>query len=217
MDKSKLLIIKKLDRFFGQYKFIKFRKREIIIRADDQPLGIFYLKSGVTREYVISPKGEELTLNIFRPYAFFPMPYALNQTINNHFYEAQTPVEAWRAPTDAVVEFLKKEPEVTLDLLSRIYRGLQGLFLRMEYLMGGSATERLIAELVIYGKRFGEVKNGQVEVNLRLTQKDLAAQTGTARETVGRILKSLSQKKLIVFKRKKLIINDLGGLEGQLL
>lgn len=214
---QKNIIIKKLDRFFGQYRFIKFRKREIIIRADDTPLGIFYLKSGVVREYVISPKGEELTLNIFRPYAFFPMPYALNQTINNHFYEAQTPVEAWRAPAENVMEFIRKEPEIALDLLSRIYRGLQGLFLRMEYLMGGSATNRLIAELIIYGKRFGEVKNGRIEVNLRLTQKDLAAQTGTARETVGRILKNLSKKKLIIFKNKKLIINELTKLEEQLL
>lgn len=216
MDKAKLALVKKLDRFFGQHKFIKFRKREIIIRADDTPLGIFYLKSGVVREYVISPKGEELTLNIFRPYAFFPMPYALNQTINNHFYEAQTAVETWRAPADTVLEFLKKEPEVCLDLLKRIYRGLQGLFLRMEYLMGGSATHRLVAELIIYGKRFGEVKDGQVEVNLRLTQKNLAAQTGTARETVGRILKNLSNKKLIAFKKKKLVINDLAKLEKEL-
>ena len=68
----------------------------------------------------------------------------------------------------------------------------------------------------IYAKRFGDKKTGKITVDLRLTQKDLSAQSGIARETVGRIIKTLKSKKLIVFQNKKLIINDLRGLEEKL-
>ena len=216
IDKQKSLIVKKLDKFFSTYRRISFKKGEIIIRADDPPAGIFYLKEGVVREYVISQKGEELTLNIFRPYAFFPMSYAINKTINNHFYEAQTQVLTWRAPVEDILQFIKNEPEVMFDLLARIYIGLQGIFARMEYLMTGSAKTRLITELLIYAKRFGDKKTGKITVDLRLTQKDLSSQSGIARETVGRIIKTLKSKKLIAFQNKKLIINDLRGLEEEL-
>lgn len=214
---QKNLIIKKLDEFFGQYKLLKFKKKEIVIRADDPPSGIFYLKSGVVREYAISPKGEELTLNIYRPYAFFPMSYALNKTINNHFYEAQTLVTVWRAPAEDTLQFIKNEPDIMFDLLSRVYIGLQGLFLRMGYLMTGSAEDKLLTEILIYGKRFGKIINNKLMVDLVLTQKDLAAQTGLARETVGRIIKILEEKGLIVFKKKRLTVFNLSQLEEELL
>lgn len=217
MEKSKLTIIKKLDKFFGQYKLLKFKKKEVMIRADDPPSGIFYLKSGVVREYIISPKGEELTLNIYRPYAFFPMSYALNKTVNNHFYEAQTLVTVWRAPAEDTLQFIKNEPDIMFDLLSRVYIGLQGLFLRMGYLMTGSAEDKLLTEILIYGKRFGKIINNKLVVDLELTQKDLAAQTGLARETVGRIIKNLQSKSLIISQNKRLIINNLTELENKLL
>ena len=82
--------------------------------------------------------------------------------------------------------------------------------------MTGSAKARLLTELLIYAKRFGDKKTGKITVDLRLTQKDLSAQSGIARETVGRIIKTLKSKKLIVFQNKKLIINDLRGLEEKL-
>lgn len=206
-DKRKLVISKKLENFFSKYKLQKFKKGEIIIRADDPPLGIFYLKEGVVREYVISKRDLQLTLNVYKPYAFFPVAYAINDTVSNHFYEAQTQTTLWRAPKDDVLQFIKKEPAVMFDLLSRIYKGLEGFFKRLEYSMAKDAKPRLIIELLIHAKRFG---------SLKLTQKDLAAQSGIARETVGRILKTLMEKDLISFNNKLLVINNLPELEKQL-
>lgn len=210
-------VIQKLDNFFASYKNQKFKKGEILIKAEDVPSGIFYLKEGIVKQYAISRSGEELILNVYRPISFFPMSYAINNTLSHHYYEAMTEVAIWKAPRKKVLEFIKKNGDVLLDLVSRIYHGLDGFFLRMEYLIAGSARNRLIIELIIYAKRFGEKVGNSTLIKLKITEEDLASQSGMARETVSREIKKLKEKGLITFYKNILNINDLQKLEEELL
>lgn len=210
-------VSKKLDTFFQKYKNRKYKRREILIRAADEPAGLFYLTDGIVRQYAITANGEDLTINVFKSPSLFPMAWVVNDSISPHYFEAMTPVTAWVAPKKEVLEFLKREPDILLDLVKRIYKGLDGYFMRMEHLMLGSAQARLIAELLIYARRFGEQLENQVKVNFKLTERDLAAQSGIARETVSREIQKLKQKGLINFEKNTLIINNLGKLEEELL
>ena len=54
------VLASKIDAFFNKFKHQVYKKGEILIRADDNPSGIFYLKSGGVKEYCISKKGEEI-------------------------------------------------------------------------------------------------------------------------------------------------------------
>jgi len=103
------------------------------------------------------------------------------------------------------------------DLLQRIYKGLDGYFLRMEYLMSGTAQARLIAEILIYAKRFGNEEKGKIIVGVKLTEKDLASQTGIARETVSREIHKLKDKGLVDFDKNILTVKSLVSLEDELM
>jgi CRP/FNR family transcriptional regulator len=206
-------IEEKLDNFFKIYKHQVYRKGEILVRADDNPVGIFYLKKGNVKQYTISKKGEEVIVNIFKPTAFFPMSWAINKTPNVYFFEAMNDVEVWRAPEEDVIVFIKNNSDVLYDLISRVYRGVDGVLTRMTHIMSGDAYTRLIAELLIYSKRFGKGKN---VVELHVTEKDLAAQAGMTRETVSREMKVLKDKGLVVLKTNKLILKDVLKLEDEM-
>ncbi|MBI2012200.1 Crp/Fnr family transcriptional regulator [Candidatus Daviesbacteria bacterium] len=206
----------KLDDFFKQYKYQKFEKGKILVRADANPKGIFYLTEGVVRRYSISQLGKELTLNIYRPISFFPMDFAINKTSSSHFYEAMSDVEVFRAPKKQLLEFFKENNDVMFDLISRIYKGLEGYMMRMEYLMAGNAQARLITEFLIYARRFGQLKGSKIIVNLKVTEKDLASQSGMTRETVSREIQKLKQLGIIDFKKNKLKFNKLEKLEQML-
>lgn len=206
----------KLDKFFAGHRPQTYTPKEILIRADEEPSGVFYLKNGVVKMYAISSQGEEVIINTFRPVSFFPMNWVLNDSISHYYFEAVTEVKIIKAPKDQFLKFLESEPIVVFDLVKRIYKGLEGYFSRMEYLMSGGAQARLITEILIYAKRFGKESGDNTVINLKLTEKDLAAQTGIARETVSREIHKLKEKGLIDFEKNTLTVKNLLTLEGEL-
>jgi CRP-like cAMP-binding protein len=209
-------IAKKIDKFFTQFKHVTYKKGEIIIRADDNPSGIFYLISGNVRKYAISKKGDELVVNIFKPISFFPMSWAINNEPNEYFYDALTSLEIYRAPKEKVVEFIKNNPDVLYDLISRVYRGTDGMTRRMTYLMNGNAYARLNIELIIHAKRLGKKIDNSAKIEVKVSEKELASQSGMTRETVSREMKELKDKGLVNFNKNILTIKSIEELENEL-
>ena len=203
--------------FFSNYNKHKYKPKELLIRADEEPTGVYYLTDGIVRMYAVSSQGEEVVINVYRAISFFPMAWILNDLVSHYYFEAVTPVTVTKAPKEEFLKFLKSEPEVLFDLLQRIYKGLHGYFLRMEYLMSGTAQARLIAEILIYAKRFGSEEKGKIIVGVKLTEKDLASQTGIARETVSREIHKLKDKGLVDFDKNILTVKSLVGLEDELM
>ncbi len=203
-----------LDTFFSQFRSYKYKKGEILVRAGDDPSGIFYLTKGRVKEYSISQNGDEYVVNIFKPKSFFPMSWAINGTKNEYFFEAMEDVEAVKTPKEKVVEFIKGNPEVLYDLLSRVYKGVDGILQRMTFFMSGSAYTRLITELIIDAKRFGRKEN--ITYILNSTEKDIASQAGMSRETVSREMKLLKDKGLLTFSRNEIVIPNIQRLEEEL-
>jgi CRP-like cAMP-binding protein len=205
----------KLEDFFSTYKKQTYKKGEILVRADDDPSGVFYLTNGHVRMYLISVKGDEIVLNIFKPISFFPMSWAINNIKNTYYYEAMNEVTLWRAPKEDVLVFLKDNPDILYNLLSRVYRGVDGMLTRMAYLMSSNAYARLITELLITAKRFGTTSEGY-EITFAISEKELGAQAGLTRETVSREMKVLKDKGLVTLQRSLLTIKDIRLLEKEL-
>lgn len=207
-------IQKKVEAFFSQYYHQTYKKGEILVRVDENPRGVFYLKEGYVKQYAISKKGEEVVVNIFKPIAFFPMSWAINNTPNLYFYEAITNLSIWRAPRDKVITFIKLNPDVLYGLMSRVYRGIDGVFMRMVHLMSGSGYSRLLLELMIQSKRFGKPKENAIEITV--SEKELAAQSGMTSETISRAMKILKDKHLVTYRKSILRIPDVKKLEKEL-
>jgi CRP-like cAMP-binding protein len=205
----------KIDNFFKQFKHQQYKKGEILIRVDDDPGGVFYLIQGKVKQYAISAKGEELVINVFKPVSFFPMSWAINDTFNAYYYEALEDLEIWKAPRGDVIDFLKSNSDVLFDLLSRVYKGTDGILMKMVHLMSGEAYTRVITELLIEAKRFGKKSGSGVELNI--SEKDIASQAGMARETVSREMKILKDKGLVTLNKNLLIINNLDDFENELI
>jgi CRP-like cAMP-binding protein len=205
----------KVTAFFDQYKLRTYSKGQVLIFDDDDAHYVFHLVSGRVKMYDTTYRGDEVILNIFKPPAFFPMSLAINRTHNPYIYEAETIVEAHQAPADEVVAFLQANPDVTFDLLSRLYKGVDGLLGRMAHLMGGSAKSRLAYELVVECRRFGkEQKDGSCL--LHITEVELAARAGLSRETVSREIQKLLAAGYITSETKGLRISDVAVLEREL-
>lgn len=210
-------ITDKLSGFFAEFPSKEFKKGELLIRAAAPIPGIFLIEEGIIRRYFLSENGEEITLNLYKPYTFLPMSWAIADVPNTHFYEAMTDVSARLAPKDTVLQFLQKEPDVVYDLLRRVYIGMEGLWMHIESLTAGNSYTKLIASLVILAKRFGEKHSQDVVITLKLSEKDIANYAGMSRETTSRELQKLKKEGIVSFDKSTLIVHKMQELENRLL
>lgn len=209
-------VAKKLRLFFKPYKQVIFSHGTLLISSHEKPSGIFFLEKGIVRQYAVSKDGNEMTLNLYKPGTFFPMSYALNNNSNQYNFEVVDVATVRIAPFEAVVNFLKKEPDVLFDLVKRVFSGLDGLLSHVEQLMFGKAQARLIMALIIMAKRFGIVQEGNITLSQKLTHQDVAALVGLSRETVSRELMHLKQRKLLDYANNSITIFDVKKLEQYL-
>jgi CRP/FNR family cyclic AMP-dependent transcriptional regulator len=201
--------------FFNQYPLRKYPKGQILIHAGDTPESIYYLVRGTVRQYDISYRGDEVVVNMFKSGAFFPMSIALAELPNKFFFDADKDIEVRVAPATEVVDFLRNHPDVTLNLLTRVYKGMDGLLGRVVQLMAGSARDRLVYELVIESKRFGTL-NPDGSYQLSISESDLAARAGLSRETVSREISKFTSSGQITVSHSGIVVKDLSILEQML-
>jgi CRP/FNR family transcriptional regulator, cyclic AMP receptor protein len=205
-------ITDKVHLHFSQYPKRVYPKGQILVFADESPEHIFYIVKGRVRKYDVSYRGDEIVINLFKPPAFFPMSWAINRSPNSYFYKTETETEIHLIPTDDALAFLQTNPDVMLDLLSRIYQGMDGLLGRMVHLMSGTARSRLLYELIIECRRFGRpTKNG--EYQLEISEVDLAARSGLSRETISREMRKLKERGWVKLATGGIVVKDVGALE----
>jgi CRP/FNR family transcriptional regulator len=207
---------KELEMFYQQFFIRDYKKGETLIRADDDPQGIFCLRKGYVRQYTISKSGFELTLHILRPISYFPMVWAVNGTPNVYFFEALTPVEVGRAPRDQVVNFIKDKPTVIFELLSELIEDYAESLKRIEHLVFSDAYRRVISVLLYIAKHFGEESSNGVVVYHRFTQQDIATLVGVARETASNEMVRLEKKGLVKYVNHSILFQNIKKLELEL-
>ncbi len=205
----------KFEAFFSSYSARRLPKGQILIYGRDEPPGIFYLSAGQIKQYDINEQGHELIVSVYKEPTIFPVEYALNHTPNRYFYESFTDVIVRRAPREYVEQFLKTNPDVVYELLSKVYSGLEDMQIRMAYMMGGSARNRVLVELLLDCKRYGIHMPDGTHI-LQIHESEIAARTGLTRETVSRQLSAIAAEKHIAVNRKEIIIRDLDLLNKEL-
>lgn len=191
---------KTVQRFFASGVRREFSSGEVLLLPDTTgPIPISYLIKGRVLQYGIDDEGNRSIVNIFKPGAFFPLPVAINDAPVTYFFEADTDVEVRQVNALEVKDFLKREPEVMFDVLSRMYRGLDGVLGRMTQLLSGDAKSKILYELTILSQRFGVPTTDGIEVTV--TAGKLAEMTGLTRETVSRMLNSLQDEGAVHLRR----------------
>lgn len=207
----------KFDSFYKQFKLRQYKKGETLIRADDDPQGIFCLTKGYIRQYTISNIGTELTLHILKPTSYFPMVWAINGTPNVYYFEALTPVEVGRAPRDKVVTFIKDKPEIIFELMSELLEDYAETLKRVEHLVFSDAYRRVISVLIYVAKHFGQKDSRGIIVRHRFTHQDIATLVGVARETASIEIVKLEKKGLIEYIDHSILVNNIKKLEKELI
>lgn len=202
----------KVYNYFSTFPKRSYPKGQILIFADETPDHIFYLTKGKVKQYDISYRGDEIIVNIYKSPSFFSMSWAINHTRNRFFYSAEEASEVHIVPVLDAVKFIKEDPDILFDLVSRVYIGIDALLARMSHLMSGTARSRLIFELIVECRRFGKVEDDGTYI-LAINEVDLAARSGLSRETVSREIHKLKERGYVSAEHNIISVKNPAALE----
>lgn len=205
--------IKNMEEFFLAYKPILYRKRELVLRANDTPQGVYFIERGYVRFYAVSQQGEELTFMIFQPGDFFPVRWAVTGQPMIYYYETLTPTTLHLAPRLAFIAFLKKQPEVVFSLMENMLIRLRNIYERMEYMAYGNAASKIALMLLICSERYGTKKGKGVKIQVPLTHRDIASLVSLTRETVSAEMEKLTGRNIITYEKRYIVVPDIEKLQ----
>lgn len=206
-----------LSDFFKDSKVTTFKRRDMIMRPDENTNDIIYIQEGFVRAYRISEKGEELTFVILKKGDFFPFTFGSGAIHNSYYLEAITQVEILRTSKDRFLEFIRENPDIYYELTNNILARVDGLLTRMEHLVFGTAYTKIATTLLMCAKRFGEQNGSEVIVRVPLTHQDIATLVGITRETTSLEMKKLEKKGILRRQRKLIVIKNIHLLEKEAL
>lgn len=193
-----------------------YKKGEFILRAEDVPYGVYYLKAGYVRQYLLSPSGETFIVHIYKPGSFFPLTWILNDTPNVYHFEAINPVTVVRVSKDVFLAFLKDHPDALFYATQRLTLGLSGFVSRVAQLVLDDAYTKTILLLLYYAENFGEAIPEGIALTIPLTHREIASWIGTTRETASLQVENLVKKGLLITKGRKLIVRDPAQLKKEI-
>jgi CRP-like cAMP-binding protein len=206
-------IVKLTQDFFEQFATERFEVGDTLISEHITPQDVYYIISGKIAQYDIANDGNKVTINIFAKGTLLSVMWLLTDNPNRCRYEVLQNTVVRRAPKEKVLQFLEDNPVVTLDILSRIASGLDGMTKRLSAHMQGNATKRFAVELLVEIRRFHDDTSTN-KVPLSVSVNELASRTGMARETVSRQLTALKNMGLVTKKGRTLIVLDKEELQA---
>lgn len=114
---------------------------------------------------------------------------------------------------DDLKELMKEDKELSFRLLKLVGLRLMRLERKLELLVFKDARTRIVEFLKDAASWKGKKVGFETMIPTKLTHKDIAALTGTSRQTVTTILNELKEQNLIYFDRRKILIRDLEQLK----
>jgi CRP/FNR family cyclic AMP-dependent transcriptional regulator len=201
-----------INLFFDKYPTKKYSGKETILASGEDIRSVFFIRSGIARSFYIDEKGNELTINLLKPFSFFPMSAILAGKHSVYDFQAFTSTEVKVAPVNEVLKFLEKDSSFKSLLIRNFARGLEGYLIRSFFLIKGSAMQKVASTLLMLLRRFGRELDSEQWIDLPLTHQDIADLSGITRETVSIQIGILEKEKLITRRGKKTKIMDFKAL-----
>lgn len=205
----------RIGDFFSQYQEVYYPGKKVIINAGDNLNQVFYLQSGVVKEYYISQTGNLFIVHLYPPGSFFPMSLTSQRDTASNYMDTLTSCVIRIAPFPAFSDFILSENEILKEFTSRLLNNMNTMTRRLGVIASGSAYQRTASTMAYLGKMLGKPVGGNGAVIIEepiLSHREIAGLVGIARETTSIQMKILENKGFVKYLGRKIFITDLQKL-----
>jgi len=181
-------------------------RAEMVLLEGESAENLYFVASGAVKVFKTSAEGKEQILSIVRPGESFNDVPMFDGGLNPASARAMGPVLLYGIKKQDMKTILRDHPHIALNVIKVLARRVRHLVSLVEDL----SFKRVISRVakILFEHIRGETGRGP-----RLTQQEMAAMAGTAREVVGRSLKALEEKGAIKLDRHRIIITNKEALQ----
>lgn len=165
-----------------------FKRDQVIFYADNDPLGLFFVQSGLVKLEKISEDGSAHTLRIMGPGGILGYRSLFAGEPYHATAIAVDEVELCFVPKIEILAVFRDHPEVALRLLNHVAKDLRLAEERWMDQMDKGASERIAEALIFLQDHFH---------SQTWTRREIAEWAGTTPETVMRTLAQFEKESLI--------------------
>ncbi len=185
-----------------------FDKGEIVMLEGEPCRGLYLVRSGSVRVFKTSPDGREQVLRVVEAGDSFNEVPNFDGGPNPASAETLEPSTIYLIRRAHLLRLTAQYPSIAMALL-RVFAGrLRHLTTMVEDLSFKHVTSRLAKILLEYAAQPDDGAGDGSGLKRRLTQQEMAALIGTAREMVGRSLKSLEAQGAVRVDRHRIVITN---------
>jgi len=181
-------------------------RAEMVLLEGESAENLYFVASGVVKVFKTSVEGKEQILSIVRPGESFNDVSIFDDGPNPASVRTMGPVLLYGIKKSYMEAILRDHPQIALNVIKVLARRVRHLLSLVEDLSFKHVIGR-VAKILL------EHIGGEMGRGPRLTQQEMAAMAGTAREVVGRSLKELEEAGAIKLDRHRIIIRDKEALQ----
>ena len=188
----------------------KYKKKEVIFHAGDNPHYVYFLTKGSIKTYKTHDDGKEFITNIYKAGDFFGHTALFEKSEYSDTALVLEESEIFKIPKEDFLSLVYKNRDVAgqfIKMLSNQIDEQEKLLLSLAY----DTVRKRTAEALLQLAKGAETKGKRVAI--RVTRDDLASMAATATETVIRCLSEFKDDELIEINGREITILDMKRLE----
>ena len=190
-----------------------FEKKQYIYYPQEPSKNIFFLKEGRVKIGTYSSEGKEVIKSIVYPGQLFGELGLIGEQRRSDFAKSlNESVKVAIVNIDDMRVLMNEDMQLNLKVMTQIGNRLRKVERRLESLIFKSARARIVDLLKDMANERGLKVGYEVLLRQFFSHREIAAMTGTSRQTVTKVLSDLKRSNLIHTDRKNILIRDMANL-----
>lgn len=210
----KTLPARELMRLDTSTKMTKAPKKHVIYFPNESSNSVYLIKKGKVKISRMSEDGREIIIAILGPGEIFGESAITDKgSKREEFAEATEDTILCNMFSEVIHELMENDSAFGFRITKIIGFRLKRIQSRFESLIFKPSDERVKSFIKDLVKDEGQKnENGEIEIKLNLTHKDIGKLTATSRQTVTTFLNDLERRKIISYDRSNIVVKDLSKL-----
>ena len=192
-----------------------FAKGMVIFHKGGLGRSLYIIESGQVRIFSLSETGQEISINIYGPGELFGELAILDGLPRSAGAMAMEMTVTLTLYRDDFLRCLEASPRMVKDIVAVLSRRLRYTTAYTETLAFLDVYGRVAAKLLELADRYGVAKAGAEQIELHLTQAELASWVVASRESVNKVLGTFRDQGLIQLEGQAITILDREALGRQ--